>query len=104
MCNFIELCLQGKALLGEIDDYVDSWHEEGGEEPLHRFLGMTRSEYSLWVADPDVLPHIVNAHHSGKDVSELLDDMDALPLAARSDGPDKAIKLMRWLISEGMWE
>ncbi len=104
MSNFIEKCLKGQVLPDDIDDFIDSWHEEDSDQPLHRYLGMTRSEYSLWVADPDVLPYIVNAHHFGKDVSELLDEVEALPLAARSDGPDKALKLRRWIKSEGMWE
>jgi hypothetical protein len=104
MSNFIEQCLEGLALPDDIDDFVDSWHEQEGDESLHHFLGMTRKEYSLWVTDPDVLPYIINAHRSGEDVSVLLDEVETLPLAARSDGPDKALKLMRWLKSEGMWD
>lgn len=104
MSNFIDKCLQGQVLPDDIDDFIDSWHEEDNDLSLHRYLGMTRSEYSLWVANPDVLPYIVNAHHFGKDVSELLYEVEALPIAARSDGPDRALKLMRWLKSEGMWE
>lgn len=104
MSNFIEKCLEGRALPDEIDDFVDSWHEEDTDEPLYHFLGMTKREYSLWVADPDVLPYIINAHHFGTDVSLLLEEVDTLPLAARSDGPNKALKLMRWLKSEGMWD
>jgi len=42
---------------------------------------MTRSEYSLWVADPDVLPRIVNTRRQNQDVSELPDKVSALPLA-----------------------
>ena len=103
MSNFIEQCLAGLALPDDIDNFVDSWHEQEGDDSLHHFLGMTKREYSLWVADPDVLPYIINAHHFGKDVSALLEEADTLPLAARSNGPDKALKLMQWLKSEGMW-
>lgn len=104
MSNFIEKCLGGEVLPDDIDDFVDEWHEGATPIPLHRFLGMSRSEYSLWVADPDVLPYIINAHLYNKNVSDLLDEVTALPLAARADGPDKALKLMRWLKGEGLWE
>lgn len=67
MSNFIQKCLEGNALLGDIDDFVDSWHENDSTLSLHRFLGMTHSEYSLWIADPDVLAHIVNAHRQDRE-------------------------------------
>lgn len=104
MSNFIEKCLEGLVLPDDIDDFIDSWHNQDGDESLHHFLGMSKREYSLWVADPDVLPHIINAHHFGKDVSVLLEEAYTLPLAARSDSPVKALKLMHWLKSEGMWD
>lgn len=103
MSNFVEKCLSGDALLDEVDDYVDEWHEAGGQTPLHSFLGMKRSEYELWVRDPDVLPFIIIARREQRDVSDVMDDFHALPLAARSDGPLKAVKLMKWLKSEGLW-
>ena len=103
MSNFIEMCLSGEALLDEIDDFVDEWHEGDGTVTLHRFLGMTRSEYALWVNDSGVLPFIVVARREGKDVSEVIENFNALPLAARSDGPLKAARLMKWLKSEGLW-
>ena len=48
MSNFIEKCLNGEALLDDIDDFVDEWHESKGNIPLYEFLGMKKSEYSLW--------------------------------------------------------
>ncbi len=104
MSNFIQKCIEGNALIDDIDDFVGSWHESDSSQPLHRFLGMTSSEYSLWIADPDVLPHIVNAHLQERDISDILEEVSAFPLAARSDGPDKALELMNWLKSEGMWK
>lgn len=104
MSNFITKCLTGDALLEDVDDYVDEWHEGDGSIPLYRFLGMKRSEYELWVTDPDVLPFIVSARREGREVSEVIESFNALPLAARSDGPFKATKLMKWLKSEGLWK
>jgi hypothetical protein len=104
MSNFIEKCLRGEVLLEEIDDFVDAWHEGKSRSPLHTFLGMTQSEYSLWVVDPGVLPFIVTAHKQNCNVSDLLNKVEALPMAARSNGPEKAKKLMNWLKHEGLWK
>jgi len=33
-----------------IDDQIDRWHRgEGGDLPLHVFLGMSWSQYKAWV-------------------------------------------------------
>jgi len=104
MSSFIEKCLRGEVLLEEIDDFVDAWHEGESRLPLHKFLGMTKSEYSLWVVDPAVLPFIVMAHQQNRNVSDLLNKVGKLPIAAQSDGPEKAKKLMNWLKGEGLWK
>jgi hypothetical protein len=59
--SFIDLCLEGKALPDQVDDFVDAWHKAARDEPLHEYLGMKKSEYSLWLRDPDTLPYIVKA-------------------------------------------
>ena len=104
MSNFIEKCLNGEALLDDIDDFIDEWHESEGKLPLYKFLGMKKSEYSLWVADAGVLPFIVTAHRQKMEVHDFLNDLNALPMAARSDGPVKARQLMNWLKKEGLWK
>ncbi len=57
--TFIELCLEGRADLSDIDDYIEAWHTTKGDASLHQFLGMTDSEYSLWVEKPDSLRFIL---------------------------------------------
>lgn len=104
MSNFIEKCLSGEALLDDVDDYVDAWHESESKTPLYEYLGMKRSEYTLWVSDPDVLAFIVTAHRQSCDVAEVLEEFNTLPLAARADGPHKAKELMQWLKAEGLWQ
>ena len=61
MSNFIQDCLRGKALLDDIDDYIDVWHASDSDLNLHDFLGMTNQEFHAWVRDPDVLPQIIKA-------------------------------------------
>lgn len=104
MSNFVTNCLSGAALLDDIDDFVDAWHETNGKVPLYEYLGMSKTEYALWVADPDVLPFVISARREGRDVGELLDEFNALPLAARADSPETAKQLMHWLKREGLWQ
>lgn len=103
MSSFIEKCVAGEVLLEEIDDFVEKWHSSDSDLPLHKFLGMTKSEYSLWVADSAVLPFIVTAHKTSQDVGDLLDEAVGVQMAARADGPEKAKKLLGWLKHEGLW-
>lgn len=104
MSNFVQMCVNGEALMEEIDDFVDRWHEESGDIPLNRFLGMTKLEYKLWVADESMLPYIITAHRNHQKVDELVDAIGNLPLAARAGSPQSALKLLKWLKSEGLLE
>jgi hypothetical protein len=63
--RFIDLCVRGKAVPAEIDDFVELWHQGKSGLQLHEFLGMTLEEYSAWVRNPDLLPRIITAHHEG---------------------------------------
>ena len=62
MSNFIAMCVSGKALPEDIDDFVGKWHEGETEIPIYEYLGMTRDEYFSWLRDPNVLSGIVRAH------------------------------------------
>jgi hypothetical protein len=104
MSNFIEDCIRGRALLDDIDDYVDQWHQHTSKLELNAYLGMSKAEYSLWVSEPEILPFIVTAHKENRDVSEIVDEISALPLAARSGGLAKAAELISWLKSQGLWK
>lgn len=104
MSNFIQMCVNGDVLMDEIDDFVDQWHEEDSDVPLHAYLGMTRLEYKLWLADTAVLPYIITARKERRKVGELIEAIEALPLAARADSPKSAARLYRWLAQEGMLE
>jgi len=95
--TFIELCIEGKVLLEDIDEFVDAWHNSSSESPLNDFLGMTWDEYSLWATEPDVLPYVVKAHRENRSLADIIDELEHLPMAARSADPIQAGKLIRWL-------
>lgn len=102
--NFIELCAQGEVVYDEIDDFVECWHKNSCNLELHEFLGMSWENYSAWVAHPELLPLIVTAHKENKELVEIVNRANQLPLAARADRTVGARKLMQWLTSIGMPE
>ena len=101
MSDFIARCQMGEVLLDEIDDFIGEWHESDSESPIYEFLGMTRSEYFLWLKDTDILPFIVKARRGGFDLEEnlpeLIKEIDTLPIAARSDGAHQVAELLDWV-------
>lgn len=100
--DFVRLCMNGEVLLEEIDNFVEDWHENPCGVPLHDYLGMTWEEYSLWVADNDILPYIITAHRDRVDINSLLEKYYyALPMAARAENSGKAKLLMKWLKERG---
>ena len=103
MSSFVQMCLRGDRLPEEIDDYVDAWNDMPPGAPLHEFLGMTRDEYNLWVVDPDVLPFILDAHRTGENAADLIEQFSALPMAARAESSEKARELARWLKDHKLW-
>lgn len=102
MSNFILNCINGDALLSEIDDYIDLWHESDSELSIHEFLGMTKKEYSLFVDDEQYLASIITANKENIDIRVVIESQ--LAMAARSDSQAKSEKLLRWLKSEGLWD
>jgi hypothetical protein len=100
--SFIELSLQGKVLLDEIDDFVDAWHHDPGGRPLYKYLGMKRFEYSLWLRDPDMLAMIVKARHDELPLVNVVNDnYEQFRMAARSDDAVKIKRLKKWLQEQG---
>lgn len=102
MSNFITDCIEGNALMTDVDDYIDMWHESDSNLSLHDFLGMTEKEYKLFVEDESYLGSIITAHKFDTDIASILKKEYAL--AARSDDPAKAIKIQKWLENEELWD
>ena len=101
--TFIELCLKGNALLEEVDDYVDYWHNSSENVGLRNFLGMSKSEYSLWLNDPDVLPYVIYSRREERPFVQVVNDnyYSEARLAARSDQSHKIRLLKDWLERHG---
>jgi hypothetical protein len=95
--SFIDKCICGDAFLDEIDDYIDSWHDDASENiELHEYLGMTVQEYSLWMTTPSILAFIVDARRQGRSL-EKAPDQEIHALAARASSQREAHLIMEWL-------
>lgn len=70
--TFIDLCTARTVQPDAIDDFIDRWHEAPAGQELHDFLGMTNEEYALWLRVPDLLPQIISARRSGKQLDEVV--------------------------------
>ena len=102
MYNFIEKCLRGDALLEDIDDSIDEWHESTADVPIYDYLGMSIEEYGAWVEDSDVLPYIVNAHKFRINLKDALSLSQTAAMAARSNKLDNTNLIMTWLNIKGL--
>lgn len=100
--KFMEACLEGDALLEDIDDYIDEWHDSDSDEDLHDFLGMTFEEYSAWVENDSILKTIFYAREVGKSINELIKENDVQKLVARASTPEEAAHVKEWLKKKGI--
>lgn len=102
MSNFITDCINGDALMSEVDDYIEKWHKGDTGVDLHDYLGMTKKEYALFVEDENYLGLIVSAHKDNINIESII--RDEIAMAARSDDAAKSRRLQKWLESEGLWD
>lgn len=103
MSNFIQQCIDGDALLEDIDDFIDAWHDGESGLGLAEYLGMTSSEYNAWIIQPDILPIIIKARRDKKDSATLINE-EVYSMAARSGDVRQSERLKAWLIKEGLWK
>ncbi|RFP16625.1 hypothetical protein D0T25_18390 [Duganella sp. BJB488] len=98
MSSFIEKCLAHEATPEDIDDYIELWHQNPGDQPLHEYLGMTRNEYALWIVNAAILPTLLNIRSKHQSMDQLLAEFDhQFPATAKSTSPSGAMALMKWL-------
>jgi hypothetical protein len=101
--TFVDQLLQGRAVLEDIDNYVDKWHEGDDPRELHESLGLDWDEYALWVERPHTLRHIVFARREGMAVEDVLRRyaMELEPVAARARDSAEAREVLDWLKKTG---
>lgn len=72
MSNFINDVINADAILDEIDDYIEKWHDSDTDCSVFEYLGMTEEEYLLWVENDFYLKYIILAHEKDINISQLL--------------------------------
>ncbi|MFW1957463.1 hypothetical protein ACG91D_18120 [Acinetobacter guillouiae] len=100
MKNFISDCINGDALIEELDDYVDYWteHHEKLGLSLREYLGMSVEEYGYFLVDEDYLADIVYAHEYKINIHDVIRDAENnLPLAARAEKANETKRIQDWL-------
>ena len=104
MSNFIDDVLNADALIEEIDDYIEKWHNSDSDLSVYEYLGMTEEEYYLWVKDDFYLKYIIAAHDKNVSIKELLKNEYSSRMVARAESPEKAKIIYNWLKSRGVVE
>lgn len=104
--TFLQACLDGEAVLEDVDDWVDAWHESdgrlrGGYEDLYQYLGFSKLEYAAWAEKPSLLRAIVAGREQGRTFDDVQNDASAALVAARSKKDKSAADLVAWLRSTG---
>ncbi len=95
--TFVELCLQGDALISEVDDFVEEWHSVDDDRSLAEALGLTESEYALWVERPSTLKLIIFAKKNEIAIDQLIRFQEGYAMAARASSPEEVGALVEWL-------
>lgn len=102
MSDFINDVINADAILEQIDDYVEKWHELDTSSSIYEYLGMTEEEYFLWVENDFYLKYIVTAHEQNRSISEVLEKVYTDKLVARSSTPEEAKQIYDWLVEKGL--
>lgn len=102
MSNFINDVINADAILDEVDDYVEKWHDTDTDISIFDYLGMTEEEYLLWVENDFYLKYIVCAHEQNKSISEVLEEAYSTKMVARSSSPEEGKKIYEWLKEKGL--
>lgn len=99
--TFVVACLSGRALLTDIDDWVQAWHESTSPDSLDEYLGLSHEEGKLFAERPEALRFIMAARRNGHSVQDELRRRDDSALAARANNSDAAIEVLAWLRDTG---
>ena len=95
--TFVAACLSGRALLDDVDEWVEAWHEDPHGVSLDEHLGFSPGEGALWAERPESLRFIVAAHRYATPVEAILQSRDDFALAARAGDSAKATAVLEWL-------
>jgi len=99
--KFLPGFVAGEYLASEIDDFIDMWHEQKPNIPLHEFLGFDEDEWEFWLMDDSALGQIALARETNIPIQDRMYNVKKYALAARSDKPVQAEQILKWLETKG---
>lgn len=99
--TFVAACLAGRALLEDVDDWIDSWHASDDDLSLDQHLGFEDAEGALFAERPESLRFIVAARRAKRPVADILAGRDTFALAARAGDGTAASGVLDWLRQTG---
>ncbi len=99
--TFIDLCLEGSALLEQVDDFIDQWHDGNSQTSLYEYLGLTRDEYAAFVENPDYLSSILMSRRFNISLLICLEYQNNQAIAARAKNSNEAKKVLAWVQNMG---
>lgn len=99
--TFVHECLSGRALLDDVDDWIDEWHDSDSDLSLDSFLGFSADEGALFAERPEALRFIVAARRQNLPVAKVLATRDNYALAARAGDSERATAVLDWLRQTG---
>ena len=99
--TFVERCLNGDALVEDIDDFVDQWHDGHDDRSLREAIGLSKHEYDLWVQDASAFRIILFARSKELSIKDALAASTPDAIAARATSFEEGKKIYAWLRSTG---
>lgn len=99
--TFVAACLAGRALLEDVDDWIDAWHDGPSTTDLDTFLGFEAAEGALFAERPEALRFIIASRRLRRPVTDLLVGRDEYSLAARAVDTAAAHGVVEWLRQTG---
>jgi hypothetical protein len=99
--TFVEQCLGGDALVEDIDDFVDRWHDGHDDRSLREAIGLSTDEYDLWVQEASALRIILFARSQELSIEDALKASAPDAIAARAASLEEGKKIYAWLRRTG---
>ena len=99
--TFVQVVLDGDADVRQAEEFVAQWHATPNGGSLAEFLGLTDSEYALWVERDSALPFILASRRFNCSLESVLRFEPGTAVAARSADADEARAVLDWLKRTG---
>lgn len=99
--TFIEMCLEGRVLLDEVEAHVSAWADSKSEIPLSAYLGMSEEEFEFWDHRPGNLRIIIASRDRNVSLEDVRSDAGKTHYSARVTPVREKREIEDWLQDNG---